>query len=151
MSVEELLKPRFKVEFADYPESDFTQGQIIEFEDEKQTWFTGDMEYVTKPFSSKDGCKIQMTYRYFCDFPKVFRLMEWHEERKKMDMPEYIRLNPAKKDDYLIPIKKVFKVYKWDYWFAQISEDNEYDVIDNETFDFLPATKEDYENQNIYE
>ena len=66
MTVEELLKPRWKV-IADYPKSQFKVGEIIE---------------------SKTG------FLYcFEDYPHLFQPLQWWEERKLEDMPEYVNYN----------------------------------------------------------
>ena len=66
MTTEELLKPRYKV-IADYPFMQWALGQII-------LLTTGnDGDY------------------YFEKFPHLFKKLEWWEERKPEDMPEYVK------------------------------------------------------------
>ena|ERR1700741_1362622 len=67
MTREELLEPRYKV-MIDYPLSNFKVGDVIE------PW--------------------EVTGWHPKEFPNVFRKMWWTEERKKEDMPKYLRIEP---------------------------------------------------------
>lgn len=69
---EELLKPRYKV-IADYPDSILSVGDIFE------TYDNG-IKYVTQ--LSKVDVK---------EYPHLFKPLEWHEDRKPEDMPEYVK------------------------------------------------------------
>jgi len=93
-SVEELLQPRYLVEFDEYPGAEYVKGLVIEFEDEKQTWFTGKPEYVSKFYLLKEagGYIGGQCESFFAKFPKVYRKLEWWEMREESDMPEYISI-----------------------------------------------------------
>lgn len=71
MKPESLLKPRWKV-VANYPESAFFVGQVI--------MAPNFAEDFTSKFWAKDKD----------NFPHLFKKLEWWEERKVGDMPEYI-------------------------------------------------------------
>lgn len=119
MSVEELLKPRYKVE-GPYPGSRYKVGDMVESLGEN----VFDLY--------KDG----VTYYNESElkkYPQLFRLMDWWEDRKKKDLPEYVKIRGV-----------FFKVGKWDaknsdnIW-AHIGKRCYYSNI------CIPATKEDYE------
>jgi len=63
MTVEELLRPRFEV-IADYPESPYPVGEIIER--------TGKTTFFEK-------------------YPAIFKPLPWWSHRKIEDMPEYVK------------------------------------------------------------
>ena len=68
MTVEQLLKPRYKV-VDDYPFSYYDKDSVLLFEF----------------YHAKDGIV------NFCEYPHLFRKLEWWEERKVEDMPEYLK------------------------------------------------------------
>jgi len=65
MTVEELLMPRYKV-IADYPSSPYYVGEI------------------------KDRLGDNVA-AHFAKYPHLFRKLNWWEERKVEDMPEYVK------------------------------------------------------------
>lgn len=83
---EELLKPRFKV-IADYPNSIFEISEIIV-----------PMNGVTYVEYSDNGGKTEIE---LSNFPHLFQLLKWWEERKVEDMPQYIEFNKI-----ILPVKK---------------------------------------------
>lgn len=89
--IQELLKPRYKV-IGDYPSSDYEVGLVIHFP-EKENWFTKDLEWVTEPIRGKNGGISQRSIKYFEEYPNLFKLLEWWEERDIKDMPEYVKFN----------------------------------------------------------
>lgn len=72
--VEDLLKPRWKV-IADYPKSLYHVGDIL-----NAGWRSEDLIYC-----DHDGPRWR-------DYPHLFRKLEWWEDRKPEDMPEYVKL-----------------------------------------------------------
>ena len=91
-NVAELLKPRFKV-IADYPESKFKVGEIIQL-----TW--------NDPFPDKYG-----GYETFYNkYPHLFKKLEWWEDRKESEMPQYVayKLLPDSKEK-LIKVPEHFR------------------------------------------
>lgn len=138
MSIEELLKPRVKI-IAPWPKMGkaFKVGEILTFEEES-TYFVSKRGRGISNFEI-DNCKAN------------FRKLEWWEERRPEDMPQYVKLDPKKEDDYFIPLSRIFKVYKWDEGFAYIDPKNKFDLLDNRRLDFIPATEAEYlnyQNQN---
>jgi hypothetical protein len=73
MTVEQLLKPRYKV-IADYPGSQWKVNQVIE-----KTKYMNGRWYVKGSLHDPD------------DYPAIFSRLEWWQERKLEDMPEYVR------------------------------------------------------------
>jgi hypothetical protein len=71
MSVEELLKPRFKV-IADYPGCEYSIGYILSIPD--ADFDTGYEDFLKT-------------------YPHLFKELEWHDERDEIEMPKYIKGN----------------------------------------------------------
>lgn len=69
MKPHELLKPRYKC-IADYPGSHLKIGQVV------------DEDYAKRDYDAKNE---------FEKYPAIFKKLEWYEERKESDMPEYLR------------------------------------------------------------
>jgi hypothetical protein len=93
MSTEDLMKVRYKV-IADYPNSDYTVGAILNTHNYEDRW-SGVAE---------DFCN---------QFPHLFKKLEWWEERKLEDMPKYVKFI----DDFWryreTEIAEVFNWYKY--------------------------------------
>lgn len=89
MSVEELLKPRYKV-IADYPGCTFSIGEICEP-------LSKDALY----YSNKVSCEARN--KMMSKYPHIFKPLAWYEERDVKDMPLYLKDN----------FGEVFKVSKY--------------------------------------
>jgi hypothetical protein len=77
MTAAELLQPRFEV-VADYPNSIFKVGQIIETS--------------TKLLSEKDVCRLLIGVKYnFEKYPHLFRKLNWWEKRTEDQMPKRVK------------------------------------------------------------
>ncbi len=105
MTVEDLMKPRYKV-IAVFPRCWHSIGKILNADKD------GYFEIWQDEF---------MDIHYIDAFPHLFRKLEWYEERAIEDMPEYVKLfyDYGDKIPYLVA-----KVEKWDiekYW-AYFSE-----------------------------
>lgn len=87
--VEELMKPRIKV-MMDYPDCEYEVGQIIQFV-QKSTYYTGEPEWETGFILTKNGEQVQSCIKKFEPYPDIFKPLEWWEDRKLEDMPEYIQ------------------------------------------------------------
>lgn len=81
MTIENLLKPRYKV-IADYPNSIYSIGEIIECD-------------------AEEDCTLHK-------WPAIFKKLEWWEDRKPENMPEYVRC--VKTPDQIIALGECFKV-----------------------------------------
>lgn len=106
MEIEELLKPRYKV-IAEYPQGFFKEGEIV------YTFCDAKSPYRTWYISTEENGRVWQ--HGSCEkYPKVFKKLEWWEERKETDMPEYVKLNPKNKEDYpTVSLKEIYKVKKW--------------------------------------
>ena len=118
MTKEQLLMPRYKV-IADYPDSDFNVGEIL---DRDWGWDGNDEEGFKKSISM---------------YPHLFRKLEWWEERKIDDIG-YILVN----SDFHYGIAKPIKILG-DAWGNDIVR------LDGWKFDVQlkycsPATEEEY-------
>jgi hypothetical protein len=128
-TVEELMLPRYKV-MADYPDSEFQVGEVL--------------------LQCKDGVRlVSLSRNMYVDWfkvekwPSIFNKLEWWEERKTKELPDYVR------DD-----NGVYKVKEWHTESAPkcsvfiipavhkgYTEDCSYCPLYS---DFMPATAEEY-------
>jgi len=123
MSIEELLKPRWKV-IVTFPDNrNYEVGSVLD-----RDW----CRYVNDEDES-EGVIWKIS-----DFPHLFKKLEWWEERKVDDMPEYIK--PIRAQQY------IFKVYTIVGDIVSFANKNGGFSIDK-LLVFLPATKEEYEQQ----
>jgi len=126
MSVEDLLKPRYKV-IADYPGSDYHIGEIL---DRDWGWVGND----------EVGFKHHISH-----YPHLFKKLQWWEDRDEKDMPEYVKFTISSKTDY-------FKILKWNMKekFGYINPEFNWQGCSltqwGPTYGYYPATKEEYEN-----
>jgi len=128
MSTEELLKPRYKA-IASYPDSQFPLNKIIE------------MEIVSNASMYHFGNNRWEYECWFMDYPHLFRKLDWWEERKLEDMPEYVKRPPEMK----FLSNTVFKIDSWDET-ASIGWCSDH-CINVRVDQCIPATKEEYDNQ----
>lgn len=89
MSKEELLKPRYKV-IADYPGNVQPIGHICSV--------VGDMASIIYWCNQKDN------------YPHLFKKLEWWEERKLKEMPEFVKVI---REDCAKDTGLYCKVFKW--------------------------------------
>lgn len=134
MTVEDLLKPRYKV-IADYPGSNFNIGDILH-----------NPEYFDKRNSNLNK------------YPAIFKPLSWWEDRKPEEMPEYVKFTKEymefKKGDVYktTPRKRTDSNGEFIYFLIDGSKPNKF--IDNKigvppNFNqLLPATETEYLNQN---
>jgi len=97
LSIEELLKPRFKVSKEGYPDMQFKRNEIIILDcldrGKNQNYM---------------GYKGVLYYdAYFDQYPSIFRPLAWYEERNFADLPEYIKWSSNPNE------KSYFKVENW--------------------------------------
>jgi hypothetical protein len=118
-SIEELLKPRFKV-IADYPGAAYTIGHIYE----------GDLF---------DDTIIKLS-----QFPHLFKKMEWWEERKPEEI-EYIKRNSC--NSGAMWVGKILEI-KGDR-FKCILQNGETMVGKFTPNQDMPATRAEYDQQRI--
>jgi len=122
-SIEQLLKPRYKV-IADYPSNDFEIGQILIESNTVEDWLQTD--------NWLHGIKLSAAKAY----PHLFKQLSWWEEREVGELIGLI----VKKISYPFTITKVN---------APISIDGRFFVWDNMKNsapfeDYLPATEAEY-------
>ena len=95
MSIEQLMQPRYKV-IADYPCRPHPIGSIIEFTNDP---------YDTRTLFTLPGAEHRYPESKFKEYPNLFKPLQWWEERKPEDMPQYIRFKPD---------NTLFKIEQWD-------------------------------------
>lgn len=123
MTVEELLKPRFKV-IADYPGSECFIGSVI--------CKSGDS------YRDESGFMIMATNKPE-NYPAIFKRLEWWEDRKVEDMPEYLKIEGH---------EPIFKVEKWicenDTMYASLPYPAPSHTMGSKYYKSFPATPEEY-------
>lgn len=98
MTTEELLKPRIKVA-ADYPDCPYAVGSIIEIEEDQE----GDQ------YLAVSGFIVYFPEKY----PHLFKKLEWWEERKLEEMPEYVKITSTPMlVERFIAIGQIVKIHK---------------------------------------
>lgn len=99
MTPEYLLKPRYKV-IADYPRNPFSIGDIL----------MQDFDTIGHVWIREDQIADKTSDRSWADdlekYPALFKKLEWWEERKPEDLPEYVKEN--KDGGYFAKVKKHF-------------------------------------------
>lgn len=83
LSKEQLLMIRYKVSEEGYPDMIFQPGQIIvlnkvDSEANQPYWLSPKRNHWYQPF--------------FDRFPSIFQKLEWHQDRKVEEMPEYVKV-----------------------------------------------------------
>jgi len=119
MSVEELMKPRYKV-IADYPANSEPIGFIYEGNNWSKRWH----EVMDK-------------------MPHLFRKLEWWQQRHQYELPIFVKLNPESSITTIDNDNIVYKVNKYlfepgDIWIKQDSG------TEIHISHLLPATEKEY-------
>jgi hypothetical protein len=135
----ELLKPRYKV-IADYPKCPFEIGQVL----------IQDMSTVGEVFAlwSEVGERFISNWidkDVICKYPHLFQKLEWWQERKIDEMPEYIETGGAVRK--FKQLHKDWGIQLYDYpgeieYEDGVHNDNAYEIFSIE--DCLPATLSQY-------
>lgn len=108
MTVQELLKPRYKL-IADYPNSEFRVGDVLEFKS----------IYPYSGYALLFGSDKIISTEYLDDFKHLFKKLEWWDERKVEEMPEYVKMTayikPITNNDENLELEKgqIVKPEKW--------------------------------------
>lgn len=106
LSVEELLKPRYKV-VSDWPgRKDFEVGQVIVLDKKFSPQF--------QMYEIED-CQGKRQYinSFFEMFPLQFKKLQWWEERDKSTMPKYVKFPEGHHNIEKGGVVEVFNWYKY--------------------------------------
>jgi hypothetical protein len=125
MTPEELLKPRYKV-IADYPHSPLRINDIL-------TLAAGP----TDLWDCDRTGKRQLLNP--ADYPAIFKPLQWWEERKPEDMPEYVKDKDNKG-------RRAYRVLDKSHDFQIWHQDNtiEFRFVYPNGYRWIPATLEEY-------
>ena len=136
MTKEELLKPRYKV-IADYPYCPYMIGSLVE---DTATRFlltrTNCYDSFEMDIVEQDN---YVTEETILKYPHLFKPLNWWEDLKPIEFPKYVKSKHG----------GIFEVINWttNPNTAQLGS-----IYAKEGFlfieDLLPATKEEYDNQN---
>lgn len=126
MTAKQLLIPRVKV-MLDYPQevtNPLFKGDIFKkgAKGEGRYYYSTQYRYITPENVDK--------------YPHLFKKLEWWEDRKIEDMPEYVKM---------IYTKKIHQVNKW-------TSATQFILASNHIYSIhliLPATKEEYEQYQL--
>ena len=140
MTPEDLMKPRYKV-IADYPKNKFGDvGRIINLVKRsdrfRYEWYEHDgIDYEYESF--------------FEEYPHIFKKLEWWEERKQNDFPEYVKpLEPTdgfiKQFGDVILKVRLNTIGIWDNGRASFFAENLFQAARLDFADYLPATELEY-------
>lgn len=140
--VQELLKPRYKI-IADYPHSPFPVGRLLDGNDE--SFLVTRTQY--QDFGELHFQNNWMPIDYLEKFPHLFCKLEWWEERKPEEMPEYVKPDPNGALEQFRSQKTIYKVRRW------VRDDNNLwcEVGDHDHIHvnhIIPATSSEYNNYN---
>src|SRR6185369_13508036 len=129
MTIEELLKPRYKV-IADYTDSMFSVGGII-IEDwqDADLWYCRDYKNEEYWFPKNDVIE---------NFPHLFKKLEWWEERDFDLSGMFVRFGALDKQHAYY---KLIKPSDYRYGFWEMGGNYTYPL--HESF---PATEQEYDN-----
>lgn len=128
--IKDLLKPRYKV-IADYPGNIHPLGKI----------------HGHNINGTINKMPIDEWIEWHEKYPANFKKLEWWEDRELPQMPEYMKI-----DGRVVKVKE----WSWDYFDKDTFPETRLMCLqvqgdDHDYFEFkeyLPATKEEYENQN---
>lgn len=97
-------------------------------------------DYPECPFEEGD---ILVNPTYEPQYPHLFQKLEWWEDRKPEEMPQYVKIQDD--DDNFLPVQWgcVMKVEKWSNGFCYV-EDGQ--CLDNTDFAYKPATEAEYQS-----
>jgi hypothetical protein len=126
MTIEELLKPRYKV-IADWPGNVLFIGSILIKHDAIEDWLQG------FTFGLFPGIRMSAAEKY----PHLFKELKWWEERRPEEMPEYVK--DVEND------KIVYRVYGWLQHNGMFYFGEEEDCVTHTKY-FIPITKEEYDH-----
>jgi hypothetical protein len=154
LSNEELLKPRYKV-IADYPYSPYKIGDVVSFEKNRNASICQPPHY--NEFSGMNEVIDHMTTAHeFDSFPALFKKLEWWEDRKPKEIPQYLKIDEDIKNSItIIDGEQEPKVHKVKRQMATgLINDFRYSAYDRFISDwkdyqynyhvFLPATEQEY-------
>lgn len=123
LSVEELLKPRWKV-IADYPNSPFFIGQVFAIPNFDRQF--------TKDYWAAEKNK----------FPNIFEPLPWWKDRDVNEFPEYLK----------VYYKERVEFHKVNQWLHMIGDQTVYEYFNKDGLQLRettrgtdPATKEEYD------
>ncbi len=129
MSIEELMKPRYKV-IAEYPKCPFEIGMVL-----KQDMDTVGEVYVLESEVGRIGDKNYVMPQYVEKYAHLFSPLPWYAERAAVDFTGYVKLK-LNEGTVVIEItgaKFLDKEYmKWKFGGTRLN-------------DFLPATLAEYD------
>ena len=140
MTVEELLKPRYKV-IAQYPNTPYEISDLVNISDD------GNLFHAITTWVGPDGQLIEQQKYYHSietlqKYPHLFKQLEWWEDRKLEEMPEYVkRVNGQEGVSGVIPFSMFRKEYE-PYEDAEL----EWTCGSYHISLFVPATEAEYTN-----
>ncbi len=137
MTTEDLLKQRYKV-IADYPLSPYNVGDLVEFSNIGTSFHCTTIEDY-EPFS-EEFVKTENyeSTKKLEKWPHLFKKLEWYEDRKPEDLPEYVKVIHG---NIGFNLNDVLKVNKWVIGYITRCY---FDTYGYEATYFTPSNLEEY-------
>jgi hypothetical protein len=147
LSVEELLRPRYKV-IADYPQPPFTNdlynvnNEHIFIEGDLLTQCNVNGALTFKRYGRLGHMSVGVPCCAHPEkFPKIFKPLQWWEDRKVDEMPEHVKWDYNQKVDDIKIKGLVEKVIKWVQDGSGVIVSESMTIA---TCHWLPASEADY-------
>lgn len=133
MTTDELMKPRYK-QIADYPNSLFKTGDIL---------YIFETVEECEAFNTREGHAPRLnSYDQWGKYPDIYQRLQWWQDRLPENMPEYV------KDENGI-VGKLGERYSRNLKNCVMVTFKEGNAIVNHFKHWLPATKDEYDNQSL--
>jgi hypothetical protein len=128
MTPENLMQPRYKV-IADYPNSEYVIGLVIDFAEESNFK------------SGKITGSNNVSEDFFLQYPNIFNKLRWFEDRDPKDMPEYVK---EKEGNEVWRVEEYGAAVTCYVLLKKNFHDPEIPFGDHNLYDLLPATETEY-------
>ena len=138
MSIEDLLKPRYKVQ-ANYPYSPFKKGQIITFNGLSQGKYFHE-------YTKEAPVHLEADEDGETEYPAIFMEVAWHYERAIEDMPSYLSYtNDSGIIDFVLKVEKyIFHNGSTILWAFEYLWKQEPDIKRMSLDGWLPSSETEY-------
>lgn len=133
MTPEQLLIPRYKL-YEKYPGQTEPTGTIF------TKGFKG-FFHPDKPSINNKSIVYSAHEKWLKEYSNLFKKLEWWEERKKKDLPQYLRYT-----DKASPAHGIHKVMSWQEYNLGIVRLQHYGKVSFKMSTIKPAKQEEYNN-----
>lgn len=137
----DLMAPRIKV-IAPGPLMENKVGSLLKVMFDGEDYSFGIKTISTQHFFPIDEFK---------QWPYMFKILEWWEEREESQMPEYLKYYEETTLEFVLKVER-YKTHndKKSFWSFEYLWENEPDIKRMALTGLVPATKEDYEDYQTF-